>query len=183
MGKAVRTADEGLDFYPTPPWATKIILPYLKTPSVLLEPAVGDSRMLGPILERWPRATSLSMDIQDVQSLADHHAKGDFLQVPRGFFEADLVITNPPYCLNKFAEFARACIQQLAPGGQVALLVPSGFLGSKRRLPFHRTYPGDIYWLPRRPSFTGSGNAGTEYIWWVHTDGQTESRNFWLEED
>ncbi len=185
MGKSIRTTDEGVDNFPTPSWATEIIIPYLRTPKTIMEPAVGEGDMLRVLQRRWPRASYITCDIRDVDPPSDYHITGDFLAMPPEPL-ADLVITNPPYCRNWHAEFAKKCLTHVRPGGQVALLVPTGFAGSARRLRFHLDHPADFYWLPRRPSFTGDGkNGGTEYMWWVYTAGsaagQTSSRNFFLE--
>lgn len=80
----------------------------------------------------------------------------------RGNQKFSLVISNPPYSeAERFVEHA------LKIGTTVCFLLRLNWLASKKRAPFHRAHPSDVYVLPRRPSFTGGGTDATEYAWFV----------------
>jgi hypothetical protein len=64
-------------------------------------------------------------------------------------------------------EFIERALREAPEDADVAFLLRLNFLGSQRRAAFHRSFPSDVYVLPRRPSFTGGGTDATEYCWMV----------------
>lgn len=96
-----------------------------------------------------PRATTISSFLD----LAPDAAGGPF----------DVVITNPPYSL------AMPVIEQaLALETQfIVMLLRLNFLASGGRADFMRTHAPDVYVLPNRPSFSGTGTDSIEYAWFV----------------
>jgi hypothetical protein len=171
------------DFYETPGWATRAILPHLGSPETILDCGTGTGAIAREASAFFKRASVYGIEkeeylyknavllkrpglefihgdfFEQAPLLAGHFFAGTF----RGF---DLVIGNPPYNqAEAFAETAIAC------GKTVALLLRINWLASKKRAPFHRAHPSDLYVLPRRPSFTNGGTDATEYAWFVWGEG------------
>ena len=139
------------DAYYTPPRAilalaeSLTILPGMR----ILEPAAGDGRIVGELMQRGAEVDALDID------------KGqDFLAVTT-LPHYDAVITNPPY---KHAQvFVEKSLQH---ADAVVMLLRLGFMGSKTRLPFWQENPPTaIYVLVPRPSFTNGGTDSSEYAW------------------
>lgn len=158
------------DFYRTPSWATDAVLPHLPLSGRVLEPSAGDGGIVARLLLAGvQREDVLGYEIDQERAAACAGLGvavriADFLQaVPE---QVALVVTNPPYRLAQ--EFIDAALRWVeASGGTVAMLLRVNFLGGQKRASFHRAKPADIYVLPRRPSFTGSGTDACEYAWMV----------------
>ena len=151
---------DSLDFFPTPPFATRALCEYglkpyhgdLKRASVW-EPACGDGAMAKPLGEYFG----------DVRA-TDIHAYGygeqhDFLLGLTGAPPPRWIITNPPFNLaQRFAEIALA----IARCG-VALLVRTNFLESQARYPLPAAPSGAD--LPVcRARRDGEGTPGPEGV-------------------
>lgn len=76
----------------------------------------------------------------------------------------DVIITNPPFSLAM--EFI---LRSLATYSRfVVMLLRLNYLGSAKRHSFLRQCAPDIYVLPDRPSFKGTGETDSiEYAWFV----------------
>lgn len=175
--KAVR-AD--CDFYPTPAWVTRSIVPYLgghlpvdlimrAAPLTFLEPAAGDGALIKAVIEMAPWAASAwsFCEIRPVayQALAaaGHKPVGpDYLSAhpPKELYS--VAITNPPFVLCE--QFARKMRKE---AHVVALLTRLNFLGSQKRAQWMREDTPSVYVLSKRPSFTGGGTDSTEYCWMI----------------
>lgn len=169
-------AERGLDFYETPAWCVRALLPHLPACSRVLDPCVGKGAILSAL--GWPpRSWGIELDpaLAAVASescpvvVRDALAPDPWLlDVAEG--NAQLVVMNPPYL---FAEdFVERALAEVAPGGTVAALLRLGFLEGQARASFHREHPADVLVLSRRPSFTRRGTDASAYGWFVYGPGR-----------
>ena len=174
--RGVRGGD-GADFFPTPDWATRLILPHLKDvgDGYILEPSAGCGAICKVLIEdgvkpEQIKAVELRPDgVAQLRYRLIETQEGDFLNyTPEQ--KPGLIIGTPPF--RHALEHLEHAIEICASGGQVAFLLRLGFLASKKRAAFHKAHPADVYVLARRPSFTGKGADSADYMWWVHTKGQ-----------
>lgn len=178
------------EFYETPAWCTKALLNELNLdPKNVLDPCVGTGAIAGVVREMYPAANLLINDIdktlldkaltklkfEDLRSRIEeglpqtNYSVGSYLDICPGkqvqSDEFDLIILNPPFSLAQ--EFVEKSFE-LSPNGTVAVLLRLNWLGSKKRIAFHKKNPSNVYVLPKRPSFTNDGRTdGTEYAWFV----------------
>jgi hypothetical protein len=88
---------DSLDFYPTPPWATRALveraLPHVGVnfDGVVWEPACGEGHMSDTLAEYVPVIAS------DIASYREGQMVQDFLNPGMITPEADWIITNPPF--------------------------------------------------------------------------------------
>lgn len=176
---AERRAD---DFYETPGWCTRAILPHLLPADrcgdmKILDPCAGTGAILREIYksgQSYSLLDGVEIDEERARACEANGIRcgwGDALNgkilIPKGGIDLDLIITNPPYSLAR--EFLDVC---LSSGTRVvAFLLRINFLGSQDRADWHRAHPCKLYVLPRRPSFTGGGTDATEYAWFVWGEG------------
>mgnify|MGYP006268112147 CR=1 FL=1 len=172
------------DFYATPQWVTRAILPHLPRSGALLDPCAGDGAILRVACETVRggiRAIELDATRADVIARSLPWAdliEGDALdagateateawRVPHG-----LVLMNPPF--SRAMDFVRRAVSEQAPhGGTTAALLRLSMLAGLARVEFWRDNPCDVYVLPRRPSFTGRGTDSCEYAWFVWGPGRS----------
>ncbi len=113
---------DSLDFFPTPPWATRALCEYLIDAAGCLawDPACGDGAMVLP-LEEYAEAVVAS----DVHHYGWCHRVHDFLRpiTPGDIGRVEWIITNPPFRLAE--QFALRALDLAETG--VALLVRSAF--------------------------------------------------------
>ncbi|MBB4017625.1 hypothetical protein GGR16_002659 [Chelatococcus caeni] len=146
------------DFYPTPPEATRALLPWIEDfPRGVWEPACGDGA-LAEVLRKAGYAVTPT-------DLVDRgYGKGgiDFLGTRSAWGAA--IVTNPPFKLaQQFIEHA----ERLGIG-HMALLLKSNFWQAKRRAPlFRRWRPHQILALNWRLDFTGAGAPHTDCMWCI----------------
>lgn len=192
-------APDALDFFPTPPWATRALCevvlrlepgPFgyegwdheggrLQARSVW-EPACGEGHMAEVLAEYfgWVHPS-------DVHDYGKGYPVGSFLgegadvaQWPRGAEQIpvgdrpDWIITNPPF--NKAAEFVTRAISEANVG--VALLLRTQWLegGERYRDVFSYRPPSLIaQFVERVPMVKGrwdpDGSTATSYMWFVWT--------------
>ncbi len=201
---------DGLDYFPTPPWATRALCEWLidqdhdLTASTCLEPACGEMHMVRPLAEYFHAVRC--GDVQAYTPVADlgRHAwrvdgphLGDFLLTGRMEAPVDWVITNPPF--NLAVEFIETALP-LARAG-VAVLVRTAFLESEGRVTglFAATPPSDVIVFGERvvmlkgrlirggapdPFAVVPGtraSSATSYAWLVWRKGwETETRLRWF---
>jgi hypothetical protein len=173
---------DSLDFFPTPPWATRALCEHLDrwggiADATVWEPACGAGDMLRPLGEWFHSAFG-----SDVHGYGDHQAEVcDFLFPGPSAMESrfahgqpDWIITNPPFRLAE--EFALRAFEQARAG--VALLVRTAFLEGGGR--FERLFkPHRPDWIlqfcERVPMFRGrldpAGSTATAYCWVIWTGG------------
>lgn len=161
--------NDSLDFFPTPPWATRALCEWLKQRSpepqfcTAWEPACGEGHMARPLAEYFQSVIA-----------SDVHPYGygfvdDFL-FPAAEHEADWIITNPPFRLGE--QFAATACAKARVG--VALLVRTVFLegGGRWRGLYDRTPPTDVLiFCERVPMLKGrldrAASSATSYSWIV----------------
>lgn len=128
-----RVAPPQLDYFPTPPWATRALCEFLEAERGSLkgltcwEPACGEGHMVRPLEEYFGDVVAT-----DVHQYGDHHSLFDFTLAPMEIDQRerpDFVVTNPPFRL------AQAFIEAAATTTRIgfAMLVRSAFLESADR--------------------------------------------------
>lgn len=158
------------DFYVTPEWCTRALLPHL-TPGAVLDPCCGDGAILNVVVKEWSHITyGLEVDRDRASKAKERHGEGITWRnalVAEPWPYASQIITNPPYSLAQ--EFIDRAIKTER---DAAFLLRINFLGSQKRAAFHREHPCDLFVLPKRPSFTNGGTDATEYAWYVWGPGR-----------
>jgi len=162
-----KRADRGHDFYETPAWCVRALVPHLPAASRALDPAAGTGAILGALLDTVPAVSGFEID-QAHQS-ADDIVYRDALS-PEPWGVPPLVVMNPPFALAE--EFVRRALAEVTPGGSVFALLRLAFLEGQKRVAFHAAHPADVLVLPRRPSFTGRGTDSSAYAWFVWGPGR-----------
>ena len=167
------------DFYETPAWAVRAILPFLP-----LHNALGaGSKVLyidagsgtGAIANELARTGRNVLAIEKHKSRALEHGHtcpegvriqcGDFFEfLPSEAWFAKyartVVVMNPPY-----SEAANFIAKAVDVYGEAWALLRLGFLESLERVSFHRRFPSDVYVLARRPSFAVSLSCRDKCGW------------------
>lgn len=135
-----REPPDSLDYFPTPPWATRALLTHVipYADGVCWEPACGEGHMARPLAEHFPRV--LASDIFDYGfgEVRDFLAgPGQLLQEPDP--ACDWIITNPPFkCGDDFILRALSVARR-----GVAMIVRTAFTEGVER--YNRL------WLPHPP--------------------------------
>lgn len=157
------------DFYPTPPWVVYRLLEAV--PSLQgrkhrwLEAGAGRGAIIKAATDfgcsaEWTAVEQEASCLKSLRQMPNVQVvEEDFLCTKfRRKFTA--CIMNPPYRqAAEFIEHALGC------SDQVFALLRLNYLGSTKRAGFLRANMPDVYVLPQRPSFTGSGTDATEYAW------------------
>lgn len=158
------------DFYATPAWVTRAILPHLPAFATVLDPCAGE----GAILREVGGGFGIERDFERVhrchaQDIPCTH--GDALASEAVWGRFSVCVMNPPF--SQAEAFVRRALAEAAPQrATVAALLRLAFLEGIARAPLHREHPADVYVLPRRPSFTGGGTDATAYAWFVWGPGR-----------
>lgn len=169
-----REPPDSLDFFPTPPWATRALFAHVLDPlrlcgasnvMAVLEPACGEGHMAEVLRERF--AVVRASDIHDY---GGGYEVADFLaDDPRE--PVDWIITNPPFALaERFAQRALA-----APGPpNVALLLRTQWLHGQDRLArlFRPCPPAVVGLFAERVAMVKgrwdpAASTATDYAWVV----------------
>lgn len=168
---------DSLDYFPTPPWATRALCERLKAQhpideQFVWEPACGEGHMARPLSEYF--AGVYATDVHDYSSgFSGQDRICDFLidwdHAPA--FETggvDWIITNPPFRLAE--EFIRMALSLANVG--CAMLVRTAFLEGKSRYNnlFSQIPPSQILQFSERVGmFKGrldpAGSTATAYCW------------------
>jgi hypothetical protein len=166
---------DSLDFFPTPPWATRafvhhVALPVLgvNTASLIIEPACGEGHMAEPLKEAFAFVAASDIHPYGYGDVADFLAweLHDFQTV------ADWAFTNPPF--NQAVAFARQALRLTYRG--CGMLVRTQWLHTEERFDLFREYPPFViaYYVERVPMHRGrwepDGDTMTDYCWvcWKH---------------
>lgn len=173
------------DFYSTPAWCVRAILPELPNEGILFDPCAGDGAILAAVREEQPSRVLLGLELSATRVMRAGLRslpviEGDALdeQTWKGTCGSNLrvVLTNPPYSLAE--EFLCRALDEFgfAPDGMlrgtVCLLLRLNWLASQSRAWLHKKHPSDVFVLPRRPSFVNGRTDATEYGWFVWGPGR-----------
>lgn len=191
-----QVAPDSLDYFPTPPWATRALCEFLAGEVGYLgalscwEPACGELHMARPLGEYFGQLRA-----SDVHRYADDHDVLDFALTGRTEPAVDWVITNPPFKLAlDFIETASIVARQ-----GFAMLVRSAFLeGADRwRQLWSKNPPSYVLQFVERvvmlegrlvqagavDPFTDDerkASTATSYVWLVWIDGEPETKLRWI---
>lgn len=158
-----------LDYYPTPPDATRALMEFLDLPQMhILEPACGNGAM-SAVFESYGHWVASS----DIRHTGYGVGGIDFLTADIPSYGA--IITNPPFAQAE--EFIKKALTR-AP--IVAMLLKCQYWHAKKRLNLFNTHPpAYILALTWRPDFLdgASGGAPTmDCIWTVWISGDTDTK-------
>jgi hypothetical protein len=140
-----KVAPDSLDYFPTPPFATRALCEFLKGEIfdlgnlVCWEPACGEGHMVRPLREYFAEVIA-----SDAHCYRDDHEIFDFTLARferRGDDRPDFIVTNPPFKLA--LDFIDNALQVARVG--VAMLVRGAFLESENRY--------ERLWSKRPPSY------------------------------
>ncbi len=164
---------DSLDFFPTPPWATRAFVEYVAKPvlearsaDLVWEPACGEGHMAAILAESFKLVVA-----SDVHPYG-YGSVGDFLQQQLTVLRPEWIWTNPPF--NAAVAFARHALALAGKG--VALLVRTQWLHTIERWELFGDHPPFViaYYVERVPMHRGrwepEGSTATDYCWvcWKH---------------
>lgn len=176
---------DSLDFFPTPPWATRALCGALLQREHKLEgqtcwePAAGNGDMVGPLGEYFK--VVIGSDVHDWSD--GRFPLIDFLW-PAKHPLFDWIITNPPFRLAD--QFAETAIERARVG--VAMLVRTAFLEGKERFRFFMRHPPSLILqfservVMHRGKLSPGGSSATAYCWivWEKHDRSSSTRFDWI---
>lgn len=181
---------DSLDYFPTPPWATRAlfecVLPELgvkpATLGTVLEPACGEGHMAAVCREYADVVIARDVFPYGYGEVADFLDDGEVPAV-------DWIITNPPF--NTAIDFAERALLHPASKARigVALLVRTAWLESSGRYDrlFSRTPPDAVgIFVERVPMVKGrwdpKASSATAYAWfvWLKPARPTVSKLIWI---
>ena len=160
---------DSLDFFPTPPWATRALIEHvigkpMARATTVWEPACGQGHMARPLEEYFLKVWA--SDIHDY----GYGAVDDFLFPGWSGERPDWIITNPPFRLGQ--QFIITALERATVG--VAVLVRSVFLEGRARYEgLFRDRPPSIVapFVERVPMVKGrldrEASSATAYSWLV----------------
>lgn len=177
--------DDSLDYFPTPPWATRALCEHVLSPftacksSTAWEPACGEGHMAEPLGEYFKHV--FATDVFDY----GYGEIFDFLQ-HQGAYDADWIITNPPFN-DKSEQFLIRALDQARVG--VALFLRLQWLESIGR--YERVFkphpPARIAQFAERVPlhrgrFEPEGVTATAYLWivWAKTEHSGRTEFVWI---
>lgn len=192
MQQRNKPRNDGLDDFPTPPWATRALLHHVVAPRMgfqgqslsdltVWEPACNRGYMARPLAESFARVHAT--DIKDYGWSGQKYTH-DFLFGHDGW-TPDWIITNPPFRLAE--QFADRCLR-LAPREGFALLVRSAFLEGNARYEklFSKDPPTFVAQFVERVDIVEGrvdqkANSATSYCWLVWERGAKGAPEFiWI---
>lgn len=189
MQRRIEPADS-LDYFPTPPWATRALCEWLRgiwtQPFMTVwEPACGEGHMARPLGEYF--SDVFASDVHDYRATyPEQDDVSDFLISWDGADKpvCDWVITNPPFRLAK--EFIETALETSRIG--VAVLVRTSFVEGKERFQHLFSVHRPAYvlqFVERVAMFRGrldkDGASATSYCWIVWTKLPITSTQFdWI---
>lgn len=167
------------DFYPTPAWCVRRAIEAMGLPrGTWLEPSAGDGAIVREIRAHADRvvAFDLRAECRDdlARSGADEVVIADALATP--WPRADVVFGNPPFALaDEFAALA------VAAGVHAVLLLRLNWISARSRVAWMRAHRPDVWILPERPSFDGTGNTDATAYAWLHWHPGAAGSVDWVE--
>ncbi|RXF72101.1 hypothetical protein [Hansschlegelia zhihuaiae] len=172
-----RSPPDALDFFPTPPWATRALVEHVLKPfygealiraARVVDPCCGEGHMIATLAEAFGEAVGT-----DVFDYGRGFAVRDALDAGRFDDELDsFVVTNPPF--NLALKIALAALARETPVRCLALLVRSNWLeGAERFARLFSTHPPVVVapFVERVPMVKGrydpAASTATAYSWIV----------------
>jgi hypothetical protein len=201
MARRRYRAAENLDYFPTPPWATRAACEFLEARIGPLgrlsvwEPACGEMHMAKPLSEYFAHVRA-----SDVFRYRPEHELADFLTAAAPIEardSADWVFSNPPFKLAE--QFIEAGLKVARRG--VAMLVRSAFIEGQSRFEtlyssMHPSFAlqfcervcmleGRLIRANEIDPFSGDGNrasSATAYCWliWIKGMPADDCRLCWI---
>lgn len=170
-------APDSLDFFPTPPWATRALIEDVIDPKAVQgltcwEPAAGQGHMAEALRPYFVRLHASDVHDYgcdyDVGSFVGGGLSGDLACCP---FPPDWIITNPPF--NLAGAFLKRALATAERG--VALLLRTAWIEGETRYNeiFSKTAPTTIAQFAERvPMVKGrwddpNASSATAYMWFV----------------
>lgn len=165
---------DALDFFPTPPWATRALLQHVIPDAcgTVWEPAAGERHMADVLDEHplfpWVTATDVH-DYGRLDAVGSFTGEGlDVIATPSP--RPSWIITNPPF--NLALDFAERALREAGAG--VALLVRTAWIeGGERYERLFRDRPPAVVaqFVERVPMVKGrwdpDASTSTSYVWIV----------------
>jgi hypothetical protein len=177
---------DSLDFFPTPPWATRALLTEVLSVDFVRksvwEPAAGEGHMAEVLGERFGEV--FASDVHDYgkgYAISSFVGQGPDVAADR---VVDWIITNPPF--NLASEFLHRGLRDAAEG--VALLLRTSWLeGGKRYREIFKSNPPSVVAIfsERVPMvakrWDPDASSATSYAWfvWQHP-WATRPRLMWI---
>lgn len=187
MGSRVEP-DDSLDYFPTPPWATRALLNHVLPAAGLAgkrlasawEPACGEGHIAEVLAEYTD--VLLSSDIHDYGYGQVFDFLGNDIKLINP--SVDWIVTNPPFG-KKTEPFVLRALEMAKVG--VAMFVRMQWLETTGRYDriYSKTPPTIIgFFAERVPLCKGEwkpeGDTATAYIWLVWIKGQKPQAPFWI---
>lgn len=164
---------DSLDFFPTPPWATRAFVQHVALPvlgalpdlDAVKEPACGEGHMAEPLRETFSHVAASDIHPYGYGEVSDFLAAGPD-------HAAAWIFTNPPF--NLAADFVRKALGLATRGA--AVLVRTQWLHTEERYELFGEHPPTViaYYVERVPMHRGrwepEGSTATDTCWvcWVH---------------
>lgn len=166
-----RSKRRALDNYPTPATAVHALLDHAEREgwigagSEVLDPACGAGSILDVARERGHSTRGLELHAgRAAQAQARGHRvqRVDALSAP--WPGCNVILMNPPYShAEAFLSLALGVYR--GRSRVICALLRMTFLGSVRRIDFHRAHPAQLLVLSRRMSFNGEGRDNSDSAW------------------
>lgn len=181
---------KGLDYFPTPPWATRAFLNEVLLAEFaphcfgsVWEPAAGAGHMVHVLSEVFEKVRA-----SDVEDYGADFEVGSYVGVGPDVIsrsQPDWIITNPPF--NLAVEFAERALTEATIG--IALLLRTSWMeGGERYERLFRNKPPRIVapYCERVPMVAGrwdpAASSATSYTWfvWHQAHFRKETRLVWI---
>lgn len=152
------------DFYPTPAWATDILLGTIGTRlDVILEPCAGAGHISNALRRHYLQVVTNDLDPRfpadwHLDVLSDEFARR---------FKPDWVISNPPFAIAD--RLVPRCLE-MAEWGVAMLLRLSWLEPTRARGEFLEKHPPSTLMILPRISFTGDGDTDNVTAAWFIWD-------------
>lgn len=183
--------DDSLDYFPTPPWATRALMEYvlpqttdywgafLWKASSAWEPACGEGHISEVLREYFGEVFASDAYFYNGNSVVDFFTKRPEV------YEADWIITNPPFKDDLTEKFILRALDLARVG--VAMFVRCQILeGIGRYERLWKPHPPTLiaYFSERVPLHRGrwepDGSTATAYCWLVWMKDRTPMAPFWI---
>ncbi|MGY6246671.1 hypothetical protein ACXIUS_03850 [Bosea thiooxidans] len=173
-----------LDFFPTPPWATRAFVQHVALPvlgaricDVVQDPACGEGHMAEPLAEIFVNLEAFDIHPYGYGAVRDFMDPDVDIEAPAAWY-----FTNPPF--NAAVEFARVALSLARRG--VALLVRTQWLHTIERYELFREFAPFViaYYVERVPMHRGrwepEGETATDYCWVCWKLGAEPRAPLWI---